>query len=162
MLTRRDGLRVMAAALFVGTAIRACPAWAQDSGQVDTPRLALKGYDPVAYFTEGRPTPGNSQFESNWDEARYRFASDQHMSMFRGDPDRYLPQFAGSCAMGMSYGVKVEANPENWLISDGRLFVFASAKARESFQADAQDTAAAADRNWEKLKDTPVGTILPQ
>ena len=162
MLTRRDVLRVTIVALLVGTAIAGCPAWAQDSGQADAPRLALKGYDPVAYFTEGRPTLGAAEFEYAWDEARYRFASDQHMSIFRGNPDSYAPQFAGSCAMGMSKGVKVEADPANWLISDGRLFVFASAKARERFQADARGTTAAADSNWQLLKDAPFGTSLAQ
>ena len=162
MLTRRDGLRVTIAALLLCTAIPGWPVWAQDSGQAGAPRLAIKGYDPVAYFTEGRPALGAAEFEYAWDEARYRFASDQHMSIFRGDPDRYAPQFAGSCAMGMSKGMKVEADPANWLISDGRLFVFASAKARERFQADALGTTVAADRNWELLKDAPVGTVLSQ
>jgi YHS domain-containing protein len=162
MLTRRDGLRVTVAALLLGTAIAAWPVWAQDSGQAGAPRLAIKGYDPVAYFTEGQPTLGAAEFEYAWDEARYRFASDQHMSIFRGDPDRYAPQFAGSCAMGMSKGMKVEADPANWLIVDGRLFVFASPKARERFQADTRGTAAAADSNWQLLKDATFGTSLAQ
>lgn len=105
---------------------------------------------------------GKKEFEYTWDEARYRFASDQHLSMFRSDPDRYAPQFAGSCAMGMSKGVKVEANPENWLISDGRLFVFYPANGPTRFQSDAQAIAAAADRNWQLLKDASVGTSLGQ
>jgi len=162
MLTRRDGLRVTVAALLLGTAIPGWPVWAQDSGQAGAPRLAIKGYDPVAYFTAGRPTLGKEEFEYAWDEALYRFASDQHMSIFRGEPDRYLPQFAGSCAMGMSKGKKVEADPANWLISDGRLFVFASPKARELFQADTRGTAAVADSNWQLLKDAPFGTSLTQ
>ncbi len=162
MLTRRDGLRVMIAALLFGTPIAGRQVWAQDSDQANLPRLALKGYDPVAFFTEGRPTLGKAEFEYTWDEARYRFASDQHMSMFRGDPDRYAPQYAGSCAMGMSKGVKVEANPESWLISDGRLFVFAPSNGPARFQADPQGIATAADRNWERLKDAPIGTVIPQ
>jgi hypothetical protein len=76
---------------------------------------------------------GREEFEYTWDEVRYRFASDQHMSMFRGDPDRYVPQFAGSCAIGMSKGHKVEANPENWLISDGHLFVVYAANGPSRF-----------------------------
>ena len=156
MLTRRDGLRLTIAALLLGTAIAGPPLWAQDTDQANLPRLALKGYDPVAYFTDGRPTLGKAEFESTWDEARYRFASDQHMSMFRGDPDRYAPQYDGSCAAALVLGVKIEANPENWLISDGRLFVFAT-KTPASFPAD---QVAAADRNWKLLKDAPFGTDL--
>jgi len=123
MAKRRDVLQV-ASALLLGIVAVGGSLGVQDAAQAAEPRLALKGYDPVAYFTQGRPMLGKKEFEYTWDEARYRFASDQHLSMFRSDPDRYAPQFAGSCTMGMSKGVKVEANPENWLISDGRLFVF--------------------------------------
>lgn len=160
MLKRRDVLTA-AAALVLGIALGGGPSEAQDTTQ-EKPRLALKGYDPVAYFTEGRPVRGTEKFEYAWDGVRYRFASEQHLSMFRGDPDRYAPQFAGSCAMGMSKGVKVEANPENWLISDGRLFVFYPASGPARFQAAAQTTAAAADNNWQLLKDAALGTSLAQ
>jgi YHS domain-containing protein len=161
MLKRREVL-LMAAALLTGTAVAGGPVGAQDAGQAAEPRLALKGYDPVAYFTEGRPMLGKKEFEYPWDGVRYRFASEQHMSMFRGDPDHYSPQFAGSCAMGMSKGHKVEANPENWLISDGRLFVFYPENGPARFQSDPQAIAAAADSNWQLLKDAASGTKLSQ
>jgi hypothetical protein len=155
MFSRRDGLLAIIAAVLCGVA-GGGRVWAQDSAPAEEPRLGLKGYDPVAYFTEGRPVQGKPEFEFAWDEVRYRFASDNHMSMFRGDPDRYAPQFAGSCTIGMSKGVKVEADPENWLISDGRLFVFRPSDGPARFQADARDIAEAADRNWEQLKDAPM------
>ena len=161
MQTRRDVLHIAPALLFGVVAIGS-PLGLQDAVRAAELRLALKGYDPVAYFTEGRPMLGKKEFEYTWDEARYRFVSDQHMSMFRSDPDRYAPQFAGSCAMGISKGVKVEANPENWLISDGRLFVFYPADGPTRFQADAQAIAAAADRNWQLLKAASFGTNLGQ
>jgi hypothetical protein len=82
------------------------------------------------------------------------------MALFRNDPDRFAPQFAGSCAMAMSRGMKVEANPKNWLISNGRLFVFHSSDAVARFQADPQGTAAEADKNWDLLKNAPFGTSL--
>jgi hypothetical protein len=69
-------------------------AWAQVSGQTDTPRLALKGYDAVAYFTEGGRRSA-SLIQYPWDEARYRFASAQHMTLFRAEPDRYAHQLPG-------------------------------------------------------------------
>jgi hypothetical protein len=162
MLNRRNVLPVMTAALLLTITFPGSLAHAQVSGQTDTPRLTLKGYDTVAYFTEGRPTLGKSEFEYAWDEARYRFASAQHMTLFRAAPDRYAPQFAGYCAGGMSMGVKVEANPENWLVHDGRLFVFRTPAAQARFQADPQGTAAAGAANWEKLKDAPIGTKLTQ
>ena len=149
-----------AAALVLVIATMIGPIGAQDSAQTDTQRLAIRGYDPVAYFTEGRPLLGKPDFEYAWDGARYRFASTQHMTSFRADPDRFAPQFAGSCAMAMSKGMKVEANPENWLISNGRLFVFFSSDAAVRFKADPQGTAAAADKNWELLKKAPFDTSV--
>jgi len=154
MLIRRQVVYLATGTLLLGFAVTAAPAWAQDPTQVDL-RLAIGGYDAVAYFTDGQPLLGKPEFEHAWDGARYRFISTQHMTLFRTDPDHFAPQFAGSCAMAMSKGMKVEANPKNWLISNGRLFVFFSSDAAARFQADAQGTAAEADKNWELLKNAP-------
>ncbi|HEY1260181.1 MAG TPA: YHS domain-containing (seleno)protein [Stellaceae bacterium] len=86
--------------------------------------LAIKGYDPVAYFTDGKPVRGLPEFEYQWDDYRWQFASVAHRDMFKADPVRYAPQFGNYCAMALSLGQIVVANPENWLISDGRLYVF--------------------------------------
>ena len=86
--------------------------------------LAIKGYDPVAYFTDGKPTHGLPEIEYEWDEHRYRFASAEHRELFKADPVRYAPQFGNFCAMALAKGEVVVANPENWLISDGKLYVF--------------------------------------
>ena len=88
--------------------------------------LAIKGYDPVAYFTDGHPVRGLSDFEYVWDDHVYRFASGEHRDMFKADPVRYAPQFGNFCAMALAKGEVVVANPENWLISDGKLYVFGS------------------------------------
>jgi YHS domain-containing protein len=88
--------------------------------------LAIKGYDPVAYFTDGHPVPGLPQFEYEWDDHVYRFASAEHRERFKADPVHYAPQFGNFCAMALAKGQVVVANPENWLISDGRLYVFGS------------------------------------
>jgi hypothetical protein len=86
--------------------------------------LAIKGYDPVAYFTDGKPVHGLPEFEHVWDERRYRFASAVHRDAFKADPVRYAPQFGNYCAMALSKGEIVVADPENWLVSDGKLYVF--------------------------------------
>jgi YHS domain-containing protein len=160
MLKWRHVVRLVTATLLLGFAIIAAPAWAQDLTQADSPRLAIGGYDPVAYFTDGQPLLGKPEFEHAWDGARYRFVSANHMTLFRNDPDHFAPQFAGSCTMAMSRGMKVEANPKNWLISNGRLFVFYSSDAEARFQADPQGRAAEADQNWELLKSAPFGSSL--
>ena len=86
--------------------------------------LAIKGYDPVAYFTDGNPVAGLPDIEYKWDEHRYRFSSAEHRELFKADPARYAPQFGNFCAMALSKGEIVVADPENWLISDGKLYVF--------------------------------------
>ena len=90
----------------------------------ETLPLAIKGYDPVAYFTVAKPTPGLPEIEFEWDKQRYRFSRAEHREQFKADPERYAPQFANFCAMALSKGERVVADPENWLISDGKLYVF--------------------------------------
>lgn len=97
--------------------------WLPATAAESTP-LAIKGYDPVAYFTLGRPVHGLPEIEFEWDDYRYRFSSAEDRELFKVDPVHYAPQFANFCAMALSKGEIVEANPENWLISDGKLYVF--------------------------------------
>jgi YHS domain-containing protein len=125
----------------------ALPAWAQGS-----PPLALKGYDPVAYFTDGKPTEGTAQYELTFDGQRYRFASAKHRDLFKANPDKYAPQFGGLCAMNLSRGVKRESDPHNWVISNGNLYVFAGETGAQNFARDAQASAAKAASNWKTLK----------
>ena len=96
--------------------------------------LAIKGYDPVAYFTLGRPVPGLPELEYEWDESRYRFARPEHRDLFKADPLRYAPQFANYCAMALTRGEVHEADPESWLISDGKLYIFGGPMGPERFR----------------------------
>ena len=86
--------------------------------------LAIKGYDPVAYFTDGKPVRGTAEFEFEWDDRRWLFASAEHRDLFKASPVRYAPQFGNYCAMALALNQVVVADPENWLISDGKLYVF--------------------------------------
>jgi|HubBroStandDraft_4_1064222.scaffolds.fasta_scaffold20567_2 YHS domain-containing protein len=117
--------------------------------------LVLKGYDPVAYFTDSKPTPGKAEYEFVFDGARYRFASAQHLEQFKADPDRYAPQYAGSCASGIAAGVKVEAQPEYWLIVDGKLFVFSVADGPDQMRADSANMITTGRDNWKALANAP-------
>ncbi|HEU4662063.1 MAG TPA: YHS domain-containing (seleno)protein [Pseudolabrys sp.] len=111
--------------------------------------LAIKGYDPVAYFTDGKPTPGLPEFEYVWDERRYRFASAKHRDLFKADPVHYAPQFGNYCAMALALNQVVVANPENWLISDGKLYVFGkpAPDGPALFQKDLANNIAKANHN---------------
>lgn len=151
MWTRRTTLGLapaLAHALLVLAAPRAGHAQAAGSA----PRLALKGYDPVAYFTANAPTAGRPEFELLHDGVLYRFASAQNRDLFKADPDRYMPQFGGACANNMANGQRRESDPKVWLIADGKLYVFAGAAGAENFRKDTRTAALRAAENWKTLK----------
>jgi YHS domain-containing protein len=112
--------------------------------------LSLKGYDPVSYFTEGRPVKGSSSINFDYDGARYLFASPKNRELFAATPERYTPQFAGLCATGLSMGVKAEADPSVFKIVDGKLFVFSSTQARDKADKDPA-LFAKSQQNWRTL-----------
>lgn len=109
--------------------------------------LAIKGYDPVAYFTDGKPMPGLPAIEYEWHGYRYRFSSAEHRKLFKGDPVHYAPQFENFCAMALSKGELVVADPENWLISEGKLYIFGKAAGPALFQQDLAGNIARANQN---------------
>ena len=86
--------------------------------------LAIKGYDPVAYFALGKPMRGLPGIEYEWNGYRYRFSRAEHRELFKADPKYYAPQFENYCAMALAKGALVEADPENWLINEGNLYIF--------------------------------------
>jgi len=116
------------------------------------PRLGIKGYDPVAYFTLQRATPGQAQFEYLWDEHVWRFASAANRDLFKADPVRYAPQFANFCAVALARGEVREANPEYWLINDGKLYLFGKPYGPDLFRKDLGQNVERARRNRELLK----------
>ena len=101
-----------------------------------SPPVALKGNDPVSYFTPGRPVKGASAFNVDFDDSRYLFSSQKNKQLFASNPDRYAPQFSGLCATGLAMGMKAEADPGVWKIIDGKLYVFSSVDAREMAEKD--------------------------
>jgi hypothetical protein len=113
----------------------------------ETAPLAIRGYDPVAYFTVGKPTRGLPEFEYEWDEHRYRFARVEHLQMFKADPVRYAPQFAGFCAVALTRGEVEEGNPEYWLVSEDKLYLFGKPIGPALFQQDIAGNLAKADQN---------------
>jgi len=140
-LSRRNAVRLvlLIAASTVATSI---PSVAAESVP-----LAIKGYDPVAYFTVGRPVRGLPKIEYEWDEHRYRFSRPEHRELFMADPVRYAPQFANLCAISLSRGAIVEANPEYWLITEDKLYIFGGPAGPKLFQQDLARNIAKANEN---------------
>jgi YHS domain-containing protein len=126
-------------------------AIAQEMSPVPGKRVALRGYDPVAYFTRNQPVKGSSSHWSDFDDAVYFFESDANRAAFAAAPDKFAPQYAGYCTGGIAFGVKTEADPFAWIISDGKLFVFGSPSDVPDFAADPNKMVASADANWHRL-----------
>lgn len=140
--SRRD-MTCGSALLAVGALFAMAP-W---SRAAETPPLAIKGYDPVAYFTDRRPVHGRPDIEYEWDDHRYWFSRAEHRALFKADPVRYAPQFENFCAMALSKGELVEADPANWLITDGKLYIFGKAEGPKLFQKDLAGNVAKANQN---------------
>lgn len=140
-LSRRDvvGLAALVAVCPFAASLRSATAQ-------EVP-LAIKGYDPVAYFTDGRPVHGLPDIEYEWDDYRYRFSNAEHRELFKADPARYAPQFGNFCAMALSKGELVQADPENWLISDGKLYIFGKPEGPELFKKDLTGSVTRASQN---------------
>lgn len=117
----------------------------------EEPRLAIRGYDPVAYFDPGRPMPGDPRFTVVWDGARWQFASAEHQALFESDPDHYAPRYGGYCALGVSLGQRFEVDPSQWAIVDGQLYLQSSPDATAQWNEDPAARIAEADRNWAKM-----------
>lgn len=137
--------------VFAGALLVALPALAGDLVNKDGDDIAIKGYDAVAYFTEGRPVPGTAEFEHEWQDARWRFSSAEHRELFASAPDKYAPRYGGFCASGMAAGWKVPIDPEAWAIVDGKLYLNYAKRFVQAFVDDADHQVPKADANWERL-----------
>lgn len=115
-------------------------------------RLAIKGYDPVAYFTVGKPTPGQAAHEVVWRDATWRFASAENRALFLKNPERYAPQYGGYCAYGVALGKKFEVDPEAWAIVDGKLYLNSSKGAHQDWLAGKTAMIDAADAKWPEVE----------
>jgi YHS domain-containing protein len=118
---------------------------------VDKNGLALKGYDPVAYFTENRPVKGDAKFQSTFNGATYYFASAANKKTFEADPNKYEPQFGGFCAYAASQGHTAKIEPDAFEVLNGRLLLQYDRSVRDLFNKDQQGNLAKADRNWPSI-----------
>ena len=115
--------------------------------------MALRGYDPVAYFEDGKPTPGTEKLSASYGGARFLFASESHRKRFLQNPKKYIPQYGGFCAVGTSFGEKVDIDPESGKIINGKLYLNNGPKAQEIFNHDTPNTISRANQNWPSVKD---------
>jgi hypothetical protein len=142
-------------ALLVSVMITACagtPGKVSQTNPVDALNLqhgvALKGYDPVAYFAEGGPTTGNPAISYQWQGAKWLFSTPEHRAAFMGDPAHYAPQFGGYCAFAVAQGTTADGDPHQWAIVDGKLYVNNNAIAKKLWEQNRPANIVAGDTNW--------------
>ena len=116
--------------------------------------LAMHGFDPVAYFAEGRAPPGSPAFEQQVGSATWRFRNEGNLAAFAASPSAYAPRFGGYDAVALGRGVATAGNPLLWLMHEGRLFLFHDAAARAAFREDPRGSIAAAERGWPLVRTT--------
>jgi len=143
--------RTLAPFLAILLLAAAPPADAGDRVNENADGVAVKGYDVVAYFTEGKPTPGEAGIEREWRGARWRFSSESNRALFQSDPDRYAPRYGGFCAGAMASGEIATVDPEAFAIIDGRLYLAFSQKGIAQFDENAETRVPRADANWDRL-----------
>jgi YHS domain-containing protein len=118
-------------------------------------KVAIQGYDPVAYFAQKKAVKGIATMASNYEGVIYYFSSQANKEAFAKSPSSYEPQYGGWCAYAMGANAeKVEINPETFKILDGKLYLFFNAyfnNTLKSWNKDESNLKSKADKNWKKF-----------
>jgi len=133
------------------------------AARADEPKLSISGYDPVAYFTQGKPVQGKAEHEHVWRKLRWRFATAEHRDLFVKDPNRYTPQYDGYCAMGAADGTgahKDTVDPEAWAIVDGKLYLVHTRYWLERWREKAEEYIKRADADWRVIEELPDPVVV--
>jgi len=158
MFDRRSLIRI-AAAVLAATVI-AHDAHADAASPINTlgspDGIAIRGYDPVAYFRESGPRLGKAEFSVSHGGATWRFANAENKAAFQAEPARYLPAYGGFCAYGTSRGYLVKIEPEAWSIVDGRLYLNYDLGVRKTWAGKPKTYIARADGNWPRLNKADI------
>jgi len=157
--------KLILSAVLATLPLIAAPAFAADEINVSNgisaagAPLAVHGSDPVALLSSGKSVEGTSKFSATFDGASYYFASAENQKTFEANPAQYVPQHGGFCSFGVSVGKKFDGDPDQFLVHDGKLFLFLNAGTREAFMKDVIGTAKTADTQWGQIKHTAVSEL---
>jgi len=113
---------------------------------------AIRGYDAVAYFTEGKPVKGSNDYTLEYQGAVWKFASEEHLELFTEDPEAYAPQYGGYCAYAIANGETASAEPDLWTIYDGKLYLNYNRRINRLWREDMLEYIRQADINWPKFE----------
>ena len=145
-MTRRGAL--VAALVF------AAPLAAHAAPEIYTGLLsstAVGGYDPVAYFTDGKPVQGSSAFAHEWKGVTWRFANAKNRDQFKASPEKYAPQYGGYCAWAVSQGYTAKGDPNHWKVVGGKLYLNYDQNVQKRWAKDIPGNIAKGDKNWPQV-----------
>ncbi|MEO8652464.1 MAG: YHS domain-containing (seleno)protein [Hyphomicrobiaceae bacterium] len=114
-------------------------------------KLAVGGYDAVAYHTLSKPVPGTDEFTHEWKGATWRFSSKENLDAFVKEPEKYAPQYGGYCAFAVGHGSLASGDPKVWKIVNGKLYLNYNQSVQSSWDKDKDGLIKRADQNWPKL-----------
>jgi YHS domain-containing protein len=150
MVTNRQIMRSIVVTVILALGLVSA-ASAKVLVNVDRSGVAIKGYDPVAYFTVSKAVKGDAQFQSTVRGITYYFVSAENKATFDANPAKYEPQFGGFCAWAVSQGYTAPIDPNAFQIVNGRLLLQYSLKVRKDFSADTEGNLRKADANWPSI-----------
>jgi len=139
----------IAAALLAAALLCGCGGAVNVVSEGGDSDLMLRGNDAVAYFTAGKAVAGRSEIKTRHRGLTYRFATEENRRQFITSPERYAPQFGGFCAQAMAYAIPAETDANTFKIIDGKLYLFASPRARLYFEMDQERNLKLASHYWE-------------
>lgn len=152
--TRLWALVAIAALTLAGAApVSANPVNTSEGMTLAGGPLAIHGYDPVAYFTEGRARVGKAVHSVKQGDAVYRFVSEANKQKFEANPQRYTPQYGGYCAYGVAVGAKFDGDPTLFKVVDGKLYFNLNPEIQQKWQEDIPGNIVKADANWPQIRD---------
>ena len=112
---------------------------------------AVSGYDTVAYFTEGKPVKGGKNYKTKYMGATWLFSTEDNLELFKANPEQYAPQYGGYCAWAIAQGHTASADPKQWSIENGKLYLNYDASVKEQWLTDKDNFIKAADLNWPRI-----------
>jgi YHS domain-containing protein len=114
-------------------------------------KIAVSGYDPVAFFTEAKAANGSPFISADYQGATYFFATEEHKKLFAENPATYAPQFGGYCAYGVSLGKLFPVDINTWQVRDGKLYLNLNSDVLKKFNADLSGNVVKAEEHWPEL-----------
>ena len=115
--------------------------------------IAIRGFDPVGYFTQSKPVKGKPEFSTRWKGVEWHFASTENLEKFTANPEKYAPKYGGYCAYAVANGSTAKTEPEAWTIHEGKLYLNYSTGIKARFDKDKPGYIEKADSNWPKVLD---------